>query len=342
MTENSTERAAKSFQTHANYLRAFSRLVPADVIGGGLEPLRAQFKKTAQTGGTCVDAAAVLNSLRMAWRTELLLDFTSAAFDDDEFVRIANTWSVVQVYYVFYHATQALVQAKGQPRTPNHPQTQSIFKALWSDRSIDLPPWSLAHTGTTVRNFPKSVPLIAVHSWANCDDTTRWQLAALALRTTREEAVERAYASRRAALQKGRRKSWEQDESSRLSAGKKPRKRPAFTRPNLSVAEKHSAEQTVRANTIMDYLYRLRIRTNYEDSAMFTDGPTEAAESLQVRQCLRHLSASTLLVHELAIADIMGSEAVADEARAFLKTSTPPGSKTRLSRRLELLEAHRQ
>lgn len=342
MTHNRIELAAKRFQTHANYLRAFSRLVPADLMGGGLEPLRGQFKLTALTGGKCLDPEAALNSLRMAWRTELLLDFTSSAFDDEEFIRLANTWSVVQVYYVFYHATQALVQAKGHPRTPNHPQTQSTFKSLWSDRPLDLPPWSLSHTGAAVRNFPAHVPLIGVHAWSVCDNTTRWQLAALALRTTREEAVKKAISTRRAAIQKERKKAWDQDEAARLAAGKKPRKRPEFPAPNMPSAEKQAVDKTVRASTVMDYMYRLRIRTNYEDSAMFTDGPAEDGESRGVRQCLRHLSAGTLLIHELAIADLLGSATVVAEARAFLKASTPPGSVSRLAKRLDLLDAHRQ
>lgn len=342
MSPSRADDAARSFQTHANYLRAFSRLVPADLAGGGLEPLRAQFKQSAPAGGQCSDPNAVLNSLRMAWRTELLLDFTSAAFDEDEFIRLANTWSVVQVYYVFYHATQALAQAKGHPRTPNHTQTQNTFSTLWSARPLDLPPWSLSHDGVTVRNFPKHVPLAPVHAWTVCDNTTRWQLAALALRTTRKDTRDKAIAARRIALQKERRKQWDNEEAARLAAGKRPRIRPAFPRPNLTAAEKTAVEKTVRAHTVMDYLYRLRIRTNYEDSAMFTDGPSEDGESLAVRQSLRHLSAGTLLIHELALADLLGPAAVVAEARAFLKTASPPGTTTRLAKRVDLIAAHRQ
>jgi hypothetical protein len=334
--------APERFKTHANYLRAFGRLIPASAIGGSLEPLRIQFKATPRVGGACKDADAVFRSLRMAWSTELLLDFTSSAFDEDELVRIANNWAVVQVYYMFYHTTQALSQAKGFPRTPNHSQTQKQFKSHWADRVLDLPPWSLARAGDEVANWPQAIQLEDVHSWVACDRTSKWLLAAKALRTTREDAVNDAYAARRTTLMKEKRKAWQTEESERLVKGKKARVIPRFARPILSAAEKTRVEQSLRATTVMDYLYRLRIGTNYEDSAMFTDGPEAEGEAVEVRQQLRRLGASTMLIHELAIADLLGSAAVATHARDLLRSSAPPGATTGLAQRLPQIDAHRQ
>ena len=331
----------KRFRTHANYLRAFSLLIPSATGGRDLEPLRARFKDTPAMTGACVDPTAVFKSLQMAWRTELLIDFTSAAFEDDELVRVANSWAVVQVYYILYHATQAFAQARGQSRTPNHPQTQNIFKSHWSDRAIDLPPWSLSRDRSTVRNGSKEIQIEDVHAWVTCSESTKWSLAAKALRTTRDDAVAKAMDAKRQQLLTERKKQRNQHETTRLKTGQKVRAKPLIALPRLSEAEKSSIDARVRAYTMMDYLYRLRIRTNYEDSAIFTDGPVDDNESLQVRRSLRRISSSTLMIHELAVADLLGPATVVSQARSFLKASVPERSETALARRLHLIDAHR-
>jgi len=277
----------------------------------------------------------------MAWRTELLLDFTAASFEDDEMVRVANHWAIVQLYYIFYHATQALAQAKGQPRTPSHPATQKTFKAHWADRNIDLAPWSLARATSTVRNWPPSVPLEDVHVWAACDSKTAWVLAAKALRTTRDFSVKEALAQARVVRQRSNRKMWRDQEAQRVVDGRKARREPTFPLPQLSKADKHSEEGKVRATTVMDYLYRLRIGTNYEDSTTFIEGPQEPSDSLSVRHYVRKLGAATMLIHELAIADLLGAATVVQQAKAILKTTASPAIASRLSRRIEQIEAHR-
>ncbi len=39
----------------------------------------------------------------------------------------------------------------------------------------------------------------------------------------------------------------------------------------------------MRPYTLLEYLYQLRLRCNYEDSAMFTDGPEMGGMSDEVR-----------------------------------------------------------
>lgn len=332
---------SERFKTHANYLRAFARLVPKDASTGSLAPLRERFKTLSPTGGSCTSAEAAMHSLKMSWRTELILDFTSEAFEDDELVRVANNWAVVQVYYILYHSTQALAQAKGQPRTPNHQQTQKTFTAHWADRTIQLPPWSLSRAGEMVRNWPPQVPLVEVHPWAACDDAGSWQLAAKALRTTREMMVAESLRKRREELHRERRKLWELAEAARMTAGKKPRKHP-LALPQLTAQQRAEVEARVRATTMMDYIYRLRIGTNYQDSAVFTDGPEEAEHSTEVRKNLSTIAAATMLVHELAVADLVGPGEVVKQAQAFLASTAPQGAQTGLRKRMPLIEAHRQ
>ncbi|MFK0288824.1 hypothetical protein ACIQVL_51415 [Streptomyces sp. NPDC090499] len=56
-----------------------------------------------------------------------------------------------------------------------------------------------------------------------------------------------------------------------------------------------------------DYLYRLRIKANYEDVTVFSSGPTTDHEAAQVGADLVALASATLLVHELRTAAFIGS-----------------------------------
>lgn len=332
----------ETFRTHANYLRAFARLVgPNTLEVQNLEPLAQMYQRIPQAGGTCSNHAGAWHSLMMAWRTEMVLDLTTAALEDDELCKIANTWAVVQVYYVLYHATQALAQTKGFNRTPNHSQTQKLFNSLWTDRSALLPPLTLSWGDGGARNIPDTVVVDdSIHAWTACDGSSCWSLAAKALRTTREDAIDEAFANKRAALLRERKKEWRAEEEQRLAAGRRARREPQLGRPQLSPAQKIAIARNVRSHTIIDYLYRLRIRTNYEDAAMFTDGPEEIGESVGIRDCLRQISSAALLLHELAVADVLGREALIAQAREFLQSAAPSGVQVTLRSRFPLLETY--
>ena len=56
----------------------------------------------------------------------------------------------------------------------------------------------------------------------------------------------------------------------------------------------------------MDYLYRLRIKTNYVDADMFTDGPEFENGSKNVRSFFNRIASGTLFLHELAICNLVG------------------------------------
>jgi len=333
----------EAFRTHSNYLRAFARLVApgAGTTDDALAIVAATVASFPAVGRTLAGKHGALNSLSIAWRTELLLDLTASALADDEFVKLANTWAVIQVYYVFYHCTQALAQAKGHPRAPSHPKTQNQFYDFWGARALLISPWTLAFGHSGYRNVPPSVQVQhPIHPWSTCDDLTCWSLAVMALRTTREDAVLDTLAQKRADGQRERRKAWDAKEAARVQHGLKAHKRPRFPKPQLTTEEKTQARQRVRPSTIMDYLFRLRIRTNYEDSAMFTDGPEVEGASLEVLHNLRRLSAATLLVHELTLAELLGRDTLLEQVTRFLDLTAPTGIVVSLRQRLALLQQH--
>ena len=164
MTNNQVE----SFRTHSNYIRAFATLVGAEIpYPHGLKYLELA-QKIEQSGclterpKITIDHQQVLSSLKNAWGTESLINMGSHFVNESELVKISNNWSVVQVYYVLYHSTQAVAVAKGFVRPDSHPKTQRLFYNLWADRNLCLEPWTLARDFEGMRNIPSRITPIGL------------------------------------------------------------------------------------------------------------------------------------------------------------------------------------
>lgn len=305
-----------AFQTHANYLHAFSL-----ISSGNVRDLSKSLKSTKDRiwgsgflpDGSCPKANShqAISSLQNAWGTELLLNVGLRMIRSDELIRLSNNWSVVQAYYVLYHATQALTAAKGQSRPDTHTGTQNQFYTFLAERGGGLEPWTLAFGASGPENVPDAVEVDGdCHSWVSCNENSCWSLAYKVLRTTREETIRLRERDARIGKRKQQKAMWEKEEKLRSEGGKRPRKPPRFPLPKLTLLEKQTINQKLRPYTLMDYLYRLRVRTNYEDSAMFTDGPQNDSVSAEVRQDLQKITACSLLIFELHVRRSLGKNGI--------------------------------
>jgi hypothetical protein len=321
----------ESFRSHHNYLRAFAMLCTTPYQSGvtllfldlskqlaHLAPKVAGLPSLRRPAHAKPDLGQTRTSLINAWGTELLLALGAQLATEEELRRLMNNWGVVQAYYVGYHAIHALLSARGQPRPDSHPKTQAQFAALWADREMMLPPWTLGALDGGWRNAPARGIDDTINPWSGCDPISCWNLAAKALRTTREDAVHESLSRARNRARSANRKQWLEEEHDRLAKGRKPRKEPQWSRPLLRAAEKRNLESKVRTYTILDYLYRLRIKTNYEDAGMFIDGPTDMIASGHVHKDLTAIASCTLLVHELHIASMVGKNRLLDWANTWL------------------------
>jgi hypothetical protein len=310
-----------AFRTHSNYLSAFDAVMAqcyspdrytlltplGDVLQGLASAVRASPAFGRLTKRSDADTGAVSAILRNAWATELLLA-SAGQLARDELIGLANNWAVVQAYYASYHAAQALTVARGQPRPQTHTKTQKAYCDFWVARPVSLPPWSLAWAASGCANLPRGRSVTQVHPWTGCDDDTCWDLVALALRTTRQDALRERIRRERKRRQNENRKRWASHERERLAMGRRPRKEQRFPLPLLSRADKSKVDHGLRPATFLDYLYRLRVRSNYEDVTMFTEGPENEIEARLVHLNLRRLTSATLLVHELHIGELMGRD----------------------------------
>jgi len=78
--------------------------------------------------------------------------------------------------------------------------------------------------------------------------------------------------------------AWREEEHDREVRVESP-SRADVARPQLSL-EEALVNASVRSFTVLDYLYRLRIKTNYEDAGMFIDGPEDQLASSRVHRSL--------------------------------------------------------
>lgn len=124
------------------------------------------------------------------------------------------------------------------------------------------------------------------------------------------------------------RKTWRNDEAQRLQAGRRPRKEPRFPLPQLTPTEKAQAESRVPPSSLIQYLYRLRIKANYIDAMMFTDGPSDDVSSAVVHRDIRYLASGTLLVHEMHIRQLVGPTRLRKWADTWLARNAPTGAAT--------------
>jgi hypothetical protein len=65
--------------------------------------------------------------------------------------------------------------------------------------------------------------------------------------------------------------------------------------------------------TVFDYLYRLRIKANYDAEDDFWEGPKSDAEAIRFSHDLVLLSSASMLVHEIRVAQNVGKSALLGE-----------------------------
>jgi hypothetical protein len=343
----------RSFRTHNGYLAAFRYLA---FEGRRYGEHDYQLAKLADRSHNvyadqikpvkiAVDRKTICGCLYRAWGTETILCTTAALSPDADLLRLALAWGAVQTYYACYAAAQALLVAEGRPRSEQHNTTQNQVVDLWACRGFSLAPWSLAVTEPGGRlactagflNGPDRPLDLSLHPWGHLERGQEWDRAAKALYTTREDRIADAFRQARERKKKERVRAWRQAEETRLTAGRRPRKAPEIALPRLTAAEKESARSRVRAFTMLDYLYRLRIKANYIDDELFSQGPENDSEAETFATRMQDIVAATLLVHELRLGKLLGPRWVLTQADMWLDRNAAISARYGLAARRKLL-----
>lgn len=282
-----------AFHTFRNYLEATCAWAtdlyphPDGLLAGVANAVKARpWRK--QPGGTKALSARAGQMLRNAWATEVLLNAPRTLGDD--LVTFANLWTPVQAYYAVFNGITALshvvtanpphghvrllswaATAAGSPNAP--------FVMPWTAR-VAGPPGAWAYHDLGSDPINEKISNLVAPRVANAPS-----LLAMGLRTTRTTQIEE------------HRPGWLKGLTT--NAGKQ--------RLNLPTSELLKRAAAMRPTTLFDLLYRLRIRSNYQEGDAFLTGPLSASDAADFHNALCTIVGATMLTVEIFIAHHVGA-----------------------------------
>lgn len=291
MPSGSAEEMA--FHTFRNYLEATCAWArdlypdPDGLLAGVAGAVKAR-TWCKQPAGTKTLSGRAGQFLRNGWATEVLLNAPRTLGDD--LVTFANLWTPVQAYYAVFNGITALshvvttnpphghvrllswaATAAGSPQAP--------FVTPWTARVGGAPgSWTYHDLGPYPIN--EKISNLVAPSVSNAPS-----LLAMGLRTTRSTQIEE------------HRDGWLKGLTT--TAGK--------PRVNLPRAELLRRAGTMRPTTLFDLLWRLRIRSNYQEGDAFLSGPLSPSDAADFHNALCTIVGATLLTVEIFLAHHVGA-----------------------------------
>ncbi|MDA2919274.1 hypothetical protein MYX76_07270 [Desulfobacterota bacterium AH_259_B03_O07] len=308
------------FRTHANYISAIRYVASGGILGNANAALEQLASRVSDSGclnipkRTDIDLNQIHRSLNNAWGIEALFKMGNVFIKEDDLIRLSNNWFVVQAYYIFYYSTQALSVSEGYSKPRTHPQLHRTYYLLWSQKPWLLSPWCISYGKDGFHNLPPGIFIDdSVHSWKKVDELTALNLFCKAVRTTRDEFITDALARRKERL-----------------AMKKP-----SAKLRLTKKQKKQTKSRARPTTIINYLYRLKRKTSYEQSSILAAGPENIYQSKEIRENLSFIIEATLLITEMITSRIVGQATFYSWCMEWEKYKSPAmkdiGPSTRLN-----------
>ncbi len=293
-----------TFRTYRGYLEAVRMAINAscpsasDLMAGVANAVNTGRWRSCTPTGRSLSARAG-RFLRNAWATEVLLN-SARRVGGDDLITFANHWAPVQAYYAVFEALNAvtLVVTGNAPKTHGAmlrwtadqiASSSSPFPAPWTCRATGAP-HSYGFAGFPAGWIPSRVSNIATPSNGTC-----WDHIFLALKTTRKRQIEE------------HRPRWLRELQTKSGASRK-------RLPKSTALQRASA---MRPTTLFDLLYRLRIRSNYQDADAFLRGALTPADAAAFHQALGDVVAATLLVLEIYLSHQVGKSALEDQLTAL-------------------------
>jgi hypothetical protein len=305
-----TSQEEKVFTTYRNYAAAFLVLIEHGypTVGEQKETLeRVLDRSTAQPG---LDVGKICQLLTGAWSTELLM--TQFQQEGSEVaIKYANVWSPVQSYYAIYLAGTAWLESLGISPRDHRATLNALTNRLaevtcypWNVTCAGIPRASdISFVGLAHPNFG-SVSNLAIPR----DFETAEMLLAKALKTTRDGLID----------ERGER--WKKEHP--LRGGRK--------RTNLPSGKRDELASRLKPTSILHFLQRARLRTNYKEADAFVTGSIDMPNARHFYEAQVSLTTRTLLLFEALIGSRFGAAFVQSAATRF---SSDVGSSTPSSER---------
>jgi hypothetical protein len=301
--------AARALSTYRNYLLALRGFVDVSYRGP-----RGRFRRLAeeqtqipkfqalQPAGR-YDLEAIRSVLFNAWHTEAVLALPGA-LPDAGLIRFTNQWAPVQAYYAVYSLMRAWFLTEGNT-TSSHSQALRSMSSVVAYRGVFPAPWSFAcsggHTlGDAVHTGFPSGRIYDVNALTTPPGTYSYDdWSSKILRTTRKFFLEQA--------------------EQKWKAGHRTKRGAHYKR--IPSAERQRIASRVHPTTVFDFVYRLRIRSNYRDVDDFVSGQLSDSDAQAYFQSLLFFTRATMQVLETLIRVRMKSGEFDQFAAEFLRPS---------------------
>ncbi|MFA5340037.1 MAG: hypothetical protein WC317_07835 [Candidatus Omnitrophota bacterium] len=298
----------KSFRTYSNYLLSLKQYIEYKY---GKRPEVFVNLKTAceekpsyskfQTNKDA-DLDKIKKLLFNSWHTEIV--FCIPRKTSEEFVKYSNHWAPIQAYYSIFLSIRALFDSMGIVCPHSHADTLQQISESIVNRDLFPSPWNSYCRGQKELNNHSYFNFLGEYKEISNLSTPFlvdfWSWYALWLKTTRER--------------KDKKRRKEAIKSKRFKcANGEPRK-------NLSFKQKLIVDSTLHATTFYDGLYRLRIRSNYEDADAFILGTMSQEEALTFYDSLIVILEATLFVLEKCISKHISSQEYKNIVDEFIRS----------------------
>lgn len=254
------------------------------------------------------DDTEIHKFLNNSWNSERLLNSPNELNYGDYFIKYANHWSPVQAYYSIFLCFQALFISLGSKPILEHRSFLDKVSSLISKNRLPfIYPWNLLCKGCCCQkqetyNFQVDRAEISEFSPlsnpAFCDEMV---LMGKVLKTTRLK-LEDYYEAR-----------WKRDGKIQTKKGK-PKK--AYGKE-----DKIKVSATIANTSLLDFLYRLRIRSNYEDADIFFLGDRNDVSIKNYFNSLTTITNQTLFFVETLIRKTIGDKAFLEAVKVFEEAS---------------------
>jgi hypothetical protein len=317
------EERARRFQVHKQYLAAIREYLeetyesadtplPLGVLDTqrtlrGYERIqRHRPRKTKDIRRFLAIEWASETQLRLALDTEMSL------------LRYSNAWAPIHSYYAVYMGLQAwFASLNFDGLVDDHAASLRTASRQISARSLVPLPWSVTCSGTphigeaSFSNLPEGATPGKVELLSNPSLETFWPRYCKMLETTRTRRLDISF-----------------DEWKRRN-----------NRKNIKAAEKRDVAAQVMPTTIFDFLFRLRVRSNYRDVETFLMSAVDDSWQMDFLHSLVRVTSLTCLLLDALLVRQVGPAVYVGALHDFLAhdQSKLPKATEFLTRRRELL-----
>lgn len=282
------------FLTYYNYLCSLQRLIDLHSSEENIvsKIIQSDTYHKIQTRKH-IDFSRVAEFLRNSWFTEEQIHI-SVLGNNSPF---SNHWMPIQMYYSAYLQIRALAMVKNPSASSDHRNTMKfIANYIGSNSDAFAFPWCALCSGTNenpvYKNFPYQFERNKISTLRRLGNEDLQNSLALFLKTTRKRVLDKIVD--------------EYKEKNRIH--------------RISMINRQTLLDGMGETSLFDCLYRLRIRSNYEDADSFIASISMSKEAAAMGNAIRTITSRSMFGLELLIMRHIGKNVYEEIVKNFNKS----------------------